>query len=114
MTFELGETLVSAEPCVFQKNLAQRSTYLAQRSPLFPFFQNFIWCYEFQENSYIDQKDTDQPILVKKPTKWMTNCPSLATLLSVRCTGGHEHSKLEGSRRTLQASKYPTSLVQGI
>ena len=57
---------------------------------------------------------TDQPVLVKKPTKWMTNCPSLAILLGVRCTGGHEHSKLEGSRRTLQASKSPTSLVQGI
>ena len=30
-----------------------------------------------------------------------------------RC-GGHEHSKLEGSKRKVQASKYPTSLVQGI
>ena len=61
-----------------------------------------------------ETQGTDQPVLVKKPTKWMTNCPSLATLLGIRCTGGHEHSKLEGSRRTLQASNYPTSLVQGI
>ena len=44
----------------------------------------------------------------------MTNCSLLATLLGVRCTGGHEHSKLEGSKRTSQASKYPTPLVQGI
>ena len=34
--------------------------------------------------------------------------------LGVRCTGGHEHSKLEGSKRTAQASRYPTALVQGI
>ena len=32
----------------------------------------------------------------------------------MRCTGGHEHSKLEGSKRTTQASRYPTALVQGI
>ena len=44
----------------------------------------------------------------------MTNCPQLATLLGIRCTGGHEHSRLEGSHRTLQASKYPVPLVQGI
>ena len=48
------------------------------------------------------------------PTKWMTNCPALAFLLGVRCTGGHDHSKLEGSKRTAQASKYPTSLVNAI
>ena len=64
---------------------------------------------EEQEN-----QGTDQSVLVKKPTKWMTNCSLLANLLSVRCTGGHEHSKLEGSKRTAQASKYPTSLVQGM
>ena len=32
----------------------------------------------------------------------------------MRCSGGHEHSKLEGAKRTLQASSYPTALVQGI
>ena len=57
---------------------------------------------------------TEQSVLVKKPTKWMTNCPALASILGVRCTGGHEHSKLEGSKRTAQASRYPTALVQGI
>ena len=47
----------------------------------------------------VEHKETqgiDQSILVKKPTKWMTNCPSLATLLSARCAGGHEHSRLDG------------------
>ena len=32
----------------------------------------------------------------------------------MRCNGGHEHSRLEGAKRTLQASSYPTTLVQGI
>ena len=59
-----------------------------------------------------ENQGTDQAVLVKKPTKWMTNCPLLATLLGARCLGGHEHSRLEGSQRTLQAAKYPTSLVQ--
>ena len=59
-----------------------------------------------------ENQGTDQSVLVKKPTKWMTNRSLLATLLSVRCTGGHEHSKLEGSNRTTQASKYPTPLVE--
>ena len=44
----------------------------------------------------------------------MTNCPALASLLGVGCMGGHEHYKLEGSKRTAQASKYPTTLVTGI
>ena len=61
-----------------------------------------------------ENQGTDQSVLVKNPTKWMTNCSLLATLLSVRCTGGHEHSKLEGSNRTTHASKYPIPLVQGI
>ena len=61
-----------------------------------------------------EDQGADQAVLVKKPTKWMTNCPLLATMLGVRCLGGHEHSRLEGSHRTLQASKYPVSLVQGV
>ena len=28
---------------------------------------------------------TEQSVLVKKPTKWMTNCPALAATLWVRC-----------------------------
>ena len=61
-----------------------------------------------------ENQGTEQSVLVKKPTKWMTNCSALATILGVRCTGGHEHSKLEGSKRTAQASRYPTTLAQGI
>ena len=62
----------------------------------------------------IDNQGTEHSVLVKKPTKWMTNCPALASLLGIRCTGGHDHSKLEGSKRTVQASRYPTSLVTAI
>ena len=70
------------------------------------------WGMHLSEESH--NQGTEQPVLVKKPTKWMTNCPALASTLGVRCVGGHEHSKLEGSKRTLQASSYPTALVQGI
>ena len=70
------------------------------------------WGMHLPEESH--NQGTDQSILVKKPTKWMTNCPVLASTLGLRCSGGHEHSKLEGARRTSQASSYPTALVQGI
>ena len=43
---------------------------------------------------------TEQSVLVKRPTKWMTNSPALASTVGTRCTGGHEYSKLEGSKRT--------------
>ena len=33
-----------------------------------------------------ETQGTNQPVLVKKPIKWMTNCPCLATLLGIRCT----------------------------
>ena len=46
----------------FPKNyIAQRSTYIAQRSPLFPFLKNFIWCYEFQEKQLHSSKVTTSP-----------------------------------------------------
>ena len=70
------------------------------------------WGMHLSEESH--NQGTEQSVLVKKPTKWMTNCPALASTLGVRCNGGHEHSKLEGAKRTLQASSYPTTLVQGI
>ena len=70
------------------------------------------WGMHLSEESH--NQGTEQSVLVKKPTKWMTNCLALAATLGVRCIGGHEHSKLEGSKRTLQASSYPTALVQGI
>ena len=70
------------------------------------------WGMHLSEES--DNQGTEHSVLVKKPTKWMTNCPALTPLLGVRCTGGHDHSKLEGSKRTAQASKYPTSLGNAI
>ena len=44
--------------------------------------------------------------LVKKPTKWMTNCKPLADLLSL--------VKLEGGNLTKKAASYPISLVRDI
>ena len=70
------------------------------------------WGMHLQEESH--NQGTDQSILVKKPTKWMTNCPALASTLGLRCGGEYEHSKLEDARRTSQASSYTTALVQGI
>ena len=70
------------------------------------------WGMHLPEES--SNQGTDHSVLVKKPTRWMTNSPALASMLGVRCSGGHEHSKLEGAKRTSQASSYPTSLVQGI
>ena len=59
-------------------------------------------------------EDQGQPYLVKKPTKWMTNCKPLAELLSLRCDGTHSHVRLEGGMLTKRAASYPTSLVRDI
>ena len=59
-------------------------------------------------------EDQGQPYLVKKPTKWMTNCKPLAELLSLRCDGTHSHVRLEGGTLTRRAASYPISLVRDI
>ena len=59
-------------------------------------------------------EDQGQPYLVKKPTKWMTNCKPLAELLSLRCDGTHSHVRLEGGTLTKRAASYPISLVRDI
>ena len=59
-------------------------------------------------------EDQGQPYLVKKPTKWMTNCRLLAELLSLRCDGTHSHMRLEGGMLTKRAASYPVSLVRDI
>ena len=59
-------------------------------------------------------EDQSQPYLVKKPTKWMTNCKQLADLLSPRCEGNHSHVRLEGGNLTKRAASYPISLVRDI
>ena len=61
-----------------------------------------------------ENQGTDRAVLVKKPTKWMTNSSVSANTLSAGCAGGHEHSKLEGSNRTQQAATIPSALVQGV
>ena len=59
-------------------------------------------------------EDQGQPYLVKKPTKWMTNCKPLAEMLSLRCDGTHSHVRLEGGTLTKRAASYPISLVRDI
>ena len=58
--------------------------------------------------------DPTQPYLIKKPTKWMTNCRQLAELLSLRCEGTHSHVRLEGGTLTKKAASYPFPLVRDI
>ena len=55
-----------------------------------------------------------QPYLIKKPTKWMTNCRQLADLLSLRCEGNRPHVRLEGGNLTKKAASYPLPLVRDI
>ena len=59
-------------------------------------------------------EDPTQPYLIKKPTKWMTNCRPLAELLSLRCEGNHSHVRLEGGNLTKKAASYPLPLVRDI
>ena len=55
-------------------------------------------------------EDQGQPYLVKKRTKWMTNCKP-SELPSLRCDGTHSHVRLEGGTLTKRAASCPVSLV---
>ena len=44
----------------------------------------------------------------------MTNSPLLAKLLQTRCSGDHEHLRLEGLGLTKKAESYPVMLVMSI
>ena len=59
-------------------------------------------------------EDASQPYLIKKPTKWMTNCRLLADMLYLRCEGNHAHARLEGGTLTKRAASYPFPLVRDI
>ena len=50
---------------------------------------------------------------VKKPTGFMTNCWGIATRLRKRCSGDHEHVRLEGNR-TSKAQVYTDALCEHI
>ena len=67
-----------------------------------------------------ENQGSEDAVLVKKPTMWMTNSTLLANILSARCPSpirppgqGHLHSKLEGSNRTQQAAIYPKGFDRG-
>ena len=57
--------------------------------------------------------------LIKKPTVFATNCPAIIREFSgKRCTGDHDHCRLEGSeggqRRTKAAQVYPEQLCMAV
>lgn len=56
------------------------------------------------------RKDED---LSKKPTGFLTNGERIAAKLSIRCSGKHEHQKLEGGRAK-GAEQYPPKLCEAI
>ena len=49
----------------------------------------------------------------KKPTRFMTNCPSISKELQRRCDGGHSHQPLVGGRAAW-AARYPPELCRAI
>ena len=59
------------------------------------------------------QVDKDGPGLIKKPTKFMTNCGKVAEALAVRCEGGHRHISLIGGRAKA-AQEYPKELCKTV
>ena len=65
----------------------------------------------------LDAEDAEGVGLVKKPTRILTNMPSIATALDRRCSGDHRHVHLV-SGRAKGASKYSeefcASIVDGI
>ena len=58
----------------------------------------------------------DEPLgLVKKLTRWMTNAPEIAKLLTAPCSGDHEHHGLLGdTANTKRAQVYPPRLCKAI
>ena len=48
-----------------------------------------------------------------KPTRFMSNCPWILRKLSRRCTGGHVHQQLVGSRGK-NAAVYPDELQDAV
>ena len=54
-----------------------------------------------------------EPMLAKKPTRWMTNSIFMSDSLNVRCDGSHSHQHLVGGRAA-GAAFYPPKLLRAI
>eukprot|EP00969_Alexandrium_andersonii_P047287 2074618-Alexandrium_andersonii.AAC.1 len=61
--------------------------------------------------------------LVRKPTRWASSAPEVPRRVGLRCASEglqpsdprwHEHDKLEGSRKTSLAARYPPALCVAI
>ena len=59
------------------------------------------------------QVDDEGPGMIKKPTKFMTNCGKIAQALARRCEGGHRHISLIGGRAKA-AQVYPKELCRTV
>ena len=57
--------------------------------------------------------DPEQLLPALKPTKWLTNSSIMASLLSQKCDGSHQHQHLVGGR-CKDASFYPVPIVKAI
>ena len=59
------------------------------------------------------QKGTDQlgKALVKKPTRFLTNCAGIAHQLNKQCTGGHRHANTVGNAKMLRGCAIYLSLI---
>ena len=50
----------------------------------------------------------------RKATSFMTNCPGMAVTLDKLCDGSHQHTVLEGAKRTSLSQVYPDQLCRAI
>ena len=51
---------------------------------------------------------------IKKTTTFLTNIPNASRWLSTRCSGDHDHQRLEGGKRVSSSQVWPLPLAQAI
>ena len=71
---------------------------------------DYVTCDQCQYGAH----DERSGLAVKKPTRFVSNCPLLLQALSKRCQRDHQHQQLEGSSRTAKAAAWPPGLCKAI
>ena len=61
LTFELPQTLISAEPCIFERKGSSKVNIGSSKVNIFGFFEKIIWYYKFQEKKLGSSKVTTYP-----------------------------------------------------
>ena len=46
---------------------------------------------------------------MKKPTRWLSNCPEILAMLDVKCSGDHEHEECNGAQHEGLVKSIPMS-----